>query len=376
MEEVYSDDSDEYSHRDSCRTEPKYLLRKDLKQHLRYNCYLRPYECEHCGLKDTYEAITGDGCSFSSHDYCGDYNGHYDDCPEYPVTCPNKCGAENIKRKEVAKHRKTCQFEKVKCPFAKAGCNHSPLRKDEADHLEKSVIHHQLLMLKSQEQIRKEYEAKEGRWKEAMESNLQSITSTCTFTEQQKFHLESIYSLLKDSYCLKKGGDSFELDMFLFQHQDNVWKSPLFYLYDIHIMKLQLKVYVNGYGSGAGTHISLTLVSLKRDSDFSIGSDGLDQLCDKECRIAVNVGTHEWIIKRKPCQCWWSKFEEQKDETIIDKKTFITCEEAKKLSKEDGRIILKIQLYNHEHYEFIQWYKCHCDCHRTPEYSDYSDYDS
>ena len=99
--------------------------------------------------------------------------------------------------------------------------------------------------------------------------------------------------------------------MFLFQHQDNVWKSPPlnFYLY---IIKLQLKVYANGYGSGAGTHISLTLVPLKRDSDFSIGSMSLfeysslslDQLCDKGCRIAVNVGIHEWLIERKPYQCW------------------------------------------------------------------------
>ena len=36
------------------------IKRKDLHVHLTELCYHRPYQCEFCGLKDTYEAITGD----------------------------------------------------------------------------------------------------------------------------------------------------------------------------------------------------------------------------------------------------------------------------------------------------------------------------
>ena len=35
------------------------IMRKDLHEHLTQSCYLRPHQCEFCGLKDTYEAITG-----------------------------------------------------------------------------------------------------------------------------------------------------------------------------------------------------------------------------------------------------------------------------------------------------------------------------
>ena len=34
------------------------MRRKDLSNHLTLSCSLRPYQCEFCGLKDTYEAIT------------------------------------------------------------------------------------------------------------------------------------------------------------------------------------------------------------------------------------------------------------------------------------------------------------------------------
>ena len=35
------------------------LLRKDLTKHLKSECLFRSYQCEHCGLKDSYITITG-----------------------------------------------------------------------------------------------------------------------------------------------------------------------------------------------------------------------------------------------------------------------------------------------------------------------------
>ena len=371
-EEVIGDyeDIEEYDYYNHINYESTYLLRKDLEHHLRNECYLRPYICEHCGFKDTYEVITGIGC-----DTNGPHYGHYDVCPEFPLTCPNKCGEKNIKRKQLPNHRKKCQLEKVQCPFAKVGCKNTPKRKDEADHLEKSVVHHQLLMLKSQDQVKKEYERKERHLKEAIRGNLQCIMPTCT--EQQKFHLESIRSLLKDSYCLKESGNSFVLEMPPFQSQPNVWKSPPFYLCDINIIKLQVKVYATGCGSGAGTHVSFELVSLKRDSDRLHWLHVLDSHpCDMQCTMVISIGAHEWKIGRRPCMCWIYEFEGKNDEQIIDKnEKFITHEQAKKLmhnDKEDDCIILKIQLYRC----YREW-PCCCVCHSTsPDYSDYSDHDS
>ena len=38
------------------------IRRGNLSIHLAQSCYLQPYRCVFCGLKDTYEAITGQGC--------------------------------------------------------------------------------------------------------------------------------------------------------------------------------------------------------------------------------------------------------------------------------------------------------------------------
>ena len=111
---------------------------------------------------------------------------------------------------------------------------------------------------------------------------------------------------------------------------------------DIHIMKLQLKVYIFGCGSGAGSYVSLELVyiPLKRDSNFSTfpgySSLFLGCLCDIACTMVIGIGSHEWKIYRRPCECWWSEYEKQSDETTIDKEeNFITHEQVRTLPKED-----------------------------------------
>ena len=35
------------------------VKRKDLQEHITQYCYLRPFQCKYCGLKDTYQAVTG-----------------------------------------------------------------------------------------------------------------------------------------------------------------------------------------------------------------------------------------------------------------------------------------------------------------------------
>ena len=93
------------------------MKRKDLGKHLASDCILRPYQCEYCGFKNTYKAITG---------RCGNNKYllmcHQHECPEAPLICPNKCGSERIKRMDIEGHRNQCPQEPVECPFAKAGC--------------------------------------------------------------------------------------------------------------------------------------------------------------------------------------------------------------------------------------------------------------
>ena len=136
------------------------VKRKDLTKHLTQDCYLRPYQCEFCGLKDTYKAITGCPRSTLSETllkFTGElYFGHEATCPEVPLTCPNKCGSACIKRKDVYDHRSKCPQEPVECPFAEAGCKCTILRCQLQDHLSTRQQQHLLMIMKDYKETKNE----------------------------------------------------------------------------------------------------------------------------------------------------------------------------------------------------------------------------
>ncbi len=90
-------------------------MRKDVDKHLKTECYLRRYKCEHCNHEDTYEAITGEGVQFSLV-RIRRAPWHYDTCPMIPSNCPNRCGALGIRRKDMSNHRELCPLEPLECP--------------------------------------------------------------------------------------------------------------------------------------------------------------------------------------------------------------------------------------------------------------------
>ena len=81
--------------------------RRYLKYHEDEECVQRPFQCEYCSSKGTFLFITKD---------------HYEECRQYPVTCPNKC--------DVPQASLTAHVEPVDCLFSQAGCNDKPLHKD------------------------------------------------------------------------------------------------------------------------------------------------------------------------------------------------------------------------------------------------------
>ena len=90
------------------------VKRKDLSEHLRSECLLRTYKCEHCGYEKTYLAVTN----------------HYKACNNYPLPCLIGCGA-TIMRKDAAAHHNECLHVKISCP---KGCGATIMRKDATTH--------------------------------------------------------------------------------------------------------------------------------------------------------------------------------------------------------------------------------------------------
>ena len=135
------------AHRDICPLEPlkcpfkvcrKTIHRKDMMSHKR-ECDYRPYSCKYCGCDGTFRSITSNKWS------C-----HYDNCDQYPLKCPNKCGETNIKRRDMKGHRDICHLEPLDCPFKDAGCTDKIQRKDMEKHIESSTQQH---LLKSHQKL-------------------------------------------------------------------------------------------------------------------------------------------------------------------------------------------------------------------------------
>ncbi len=125
--------------------------RMDLEKHLKSECSLRKYKCEHCGHEDTYEAITREVvCGFAYSPTC-----HYDSCPEKPLDCSNMCGTVTIKRKDMTTHREQCPLEPAQCPFQEAGCETRLVRRDLENHIATQTQQHLLLTFQTVCMLRK-----------------------------------------------------------------------------------------------------------------------------------------------------------------------------------------------------------------------------
>ena len=101
--------------------------RATVQNHMKNDCRLRPVKCQYCPLVSPYELVTG---------------AHLQKCPNYPLACPNKCGAKGITRSTVSAHREVCPMQQVECEFKQFSCAAVMPRKDVAEHLKSSVQAH------------------------------------------------------------------------------------------------------------------------------------------------------------------------------------------------------------------------------------------
>ena len=135
------------------------MERRHLTHHQENECLYRQYTCQYCGYIDTYDAIAGSGeiRNEGSKIRCG--SNHYSQCYEYPSECPNECGAENIKRKDMKIHRENCPLEPLNCPFQHVGCSVGKiLRKDMDSHCKENMQTHLLLVVQSNKDLARKNE--------------------------------------------------------------------------------------------------------------------------------------------------------------------------------------------------------------------------
>ena len=245
------------------------IYRKDLQTHLQEFCCYRPYECEHCGHKDTYKAVT-------VH--------HYSECPEYPLACPNMCGVTGIKHRAMPDHHSSCPLEPLDCPFKDAGCTEKIARKDMEDHMTANQQKHTLLTFQSLHQSKQElYQSSQQmerklqqqrekdrrelrslkddirREIDSLEESIRRNTNTPESTAQSLSRMKSILQV-----SLDKIGDTLTFrvrDFPRLRKEKKAWHSPPFSIGDK--VRVRLAVYPSGVGRGQGSHVSVSLILME-----------------------------------------------------------------------------------------------------------------
>ena len=121
-----------------------------VEQHMAQHCAKRPYVCQHCNFKATYEEVV---------------DTHLPECKFVPLQCPNLCGV-TFERDFMEDHMKMCRLEEVGCEFSGVGCDVRFRREDQEEHTRQNSQKHLTLTAslavetKEQDKKRKKEEEK------------------------------------------------------------------------------------------------------------------------------------------------------------------------------------------------------------------------
>ena len=113
------------------------LMRSEVEEHLERECKLRLVTCSQCELQGTYLFVTS--------------KEHKEEC--ILISCPHKCGVNNIPRRLMGNHIKKCPERKIRCPLVDIGCTDVIKRKNLNDHLISAAVNHCRLASKAKNEI-------------------------------------------------------------------------------------------------------------------------------------------------------------------------------------------------------------------------------
>ena len=158
------------------------------------------------------------------------------------MTCPNKCGSNDIKRKDIVSHRSKCPCELVECPFAEAGCDSDVLRGQLEEHMTSSVQQHLMMIMKDNKDTKVRLKETQSTLRETnremdeAKTKLGETQAKLCLTEAELSEALDRLALFENSTgCttkLQNVGDSIKVVMPKFsehRRSGKVWHSPPFY---------------------------------------------------------------------------------------------------------------------------------------------------
>ena len=114
-----------------CNLCKEVFSRSERELHETEQCPLRIVKCQYCN-QDKKAKFLSQHCNI---------------CSQFPISCPNECGAE-FPRIKLSEHRSECELEAITCPYKEYGCKaESMLRRDLLAHKKEFYIEHQDMSL-------------------------------------------------------------------------------------------------------------------------------------------------------------------------------------------------------------------------------------
>ena len=233
------------------------VKRRNLEEHKSLHCPLRPFACQYCNHKATYQEVTKE---------------HWPVCEKYPLPCPNECGEEEIERQHLKGHlEQTCPLEVIQCEYSYAGCGAQLQRHLMPAHVKESMEAHLLMIMQEVRQQRKRNCQLEDCMKQQELLNKQQgdqIKQQGDQIKQQgdliKQQGEHIAAILKVSNIVPPV--NIVMDEFREHRQnDDTWYSPPFFSH-VGGYKMRLRV-DNGVKIGRATHVSASVHLIKGEFD-------------------------------------------------------------------------------------------------------------
>ena len=322
------------------------VSRKDLQTHLQEKCYYRPYECEHCGHKDTYRDITR-------------YRGHYSECPEHPLACPNRCGVTGIRRRAMPDHHSSCPLEPLNCPFKDAGCKRKIARKDMEDHMTANQQNHMLLTFQSLQHTKEELQLLKDDISREIDSLEESIRHNARTPQSTVQSLRRMKSILQGCLLNVEVGDTLKFrvrDFSQLRKEKKAWHTPAFSIGDT--VRVRFAVYPSGVGRGQGSHVSVSLILtevVQKEENtvlqYSVSVTAIGQHTSATPKVlevcTYRIGDKHNKIIITVCSTNFSF--PSPGEVLQSEEQFLEIEEANSLLQNDS-MILELKLLEHRHH--------------------------
>ena len=154
------------------------IPKNKVEQHVAQHCAKRPYVCQHCNFKATYEEVVDE---------------HLLECKYVPLQCPNLCGV-TFERDFMEDHMKMCRLEEVGCEFSGVGCDGQFRREDQEEHTRQNSQKHLTLTaslaVETKEQLQQKLLEQDKKHKEEEEKLKQKIEEQEKKIEEQEKKLE------------------------------------------------------------------------------------------------------------------------------------------------------------------------------------------